>query len=163
MAGLYQVMLNQIGYKVHNFQRRQHQSVLTEFGDKPEVDTDTASRSQPVSTLAMFVCPRYLASNDDYSADVSFSKGLLWTPGRLDGRHHLLSLSTPPHRTQHTHVSRDTLCLPVPQGLRSTWKWSWSTVKSQNHRGGAILPTDVSFRTRREFFDSIISASLPGT
>ena len=75
MAGLYQVMLNQIGYKVHNFQRRQHQSVLTTFGDTPEVDTDTASRSQPVSTLAMFVCARYLASNDDYSVDVSYSKG----------------------------------------------------------------------------------------
>ena len=75
MAGLYQVMLNQIGYKVHNFQRRQHQIVLTTFGDTPEVDTDTASRSQPVSTLAMFVCARYLASNDDYSVDVSYSKG----------------------------------------------------------------------------------------
>ena len=161
MAGLYQVMLNQIGYKVHNFQRRQHQSVLTTFGDTPEVDTDIATRSQPVRTLAMFVCARYLPSNDDYSIDVSYSKGLLWTPGRLNGNHHLLSLSTPPHRTQHTHVSRDTLCLPVPQGLRSTWKWSWSTVKSLNHRGGATLPTDASFRTRREFFDSIISASLP--
>ena len=48
MQGLYQVMLNQVGYKVHKGLRRAHAAVLAEFGDEPEGDpnNDRSGQSQ---------------------------------------------------------------------------------------------------------------------